>query len=113
MILEPASPETIRPKLKDRLCAVLQEQCANKIQAIEPREPVLESDVTLFEALFAGNGALSEGAQGLPRPVGDIVDRYVSIRVVHLQSFCDVIQWWKAQKEMLPSHYQILQHGWS
>ena len=28
--------------------------------------------------------------------------------VVHSQSFLDVIQWWKAQKEMLPAaHYQM------
>jgi hypothetical protein len=30
--------------------------------------------------------------------------------VVHLQSFLDVIQWWKAQKEMLPAHYQMAMH---
>jgi hypothetical protein len=105
-IPKPSDPARLR-QLKDRIRAVLQEQYADKMQTIEPRKPILESDATLFEALFAGNGALFEGAEGIPRPVGDEVDRYVAMGVVHSQLFLDVIQWWKAQKEMLPAHYQM------
>ncbi len=43
----------------------------------------------------------------VPFPVSDEVDQYLMMGVVHSQSFIDVIQWFKARKETLPSHYQI------
>ena len=100
-------------QLKERIRAVLKEQYADKMKAYEPagRSSVSESDTSLFEALFAGSSSappgLQENADGVPLPVFDEVNRYLSMGVVHSQSFIDVIQWWKSQKEMLPAHYQM------
>lgn len=100
-------------QLKERIRAVLKEQYADKMKVYKPagRGSASESDTSLFEALFAGSSSappgLQENADGVPLPVFDEVDRYLSMGVVHSQSFIDVIQWWKSQKEMLPAHYQM------
>ena len=99
-------------QLKDRIRAVLREHYADKMKVYEPAlDSVLESDTTLFEALFAGSSsapaALQENGDGVPLPVCDEVDRYLAMGIAHSQSFIDVIQWWQAQKEMLPAHYQM------
>ena len=43
-------------ELKDIIRALLKEQYADKMETIEPPRPVLESDATLFEALFSVSG---------------------------------------------------------
>ena len=91
---------------------MLWELYADTMKVYEPaQDSVLESDTTLFEALFAGSSsapaALQENGDGVPLPVCDEVDRYLAMGIAHSQSFIDVIQWWQAQKEMLPAHYQM------
>jgi hypothetical protein len=98
-------------ELKDIIRALLKEQYADKMETVEPRPAVLESESTLFEALFSGSGrgAVLQDAdnEGVPFPASDEVDRYLMMGVVHSQSFIDVIQWWKARKETLRAHYQM------
>lgn len=67
-----------------------------KANELAGRSSVSESDTSLFEALFAGSSSappagLQKDADGVPLSVFDEVDRYLSMGVVHLQSFIDVI----------------------
>jgi len=38
---------------------------------------------------------------------GNEVDQYLSIGVVQSSGFINILLWWSAHKELLPSHYQM------
>ena len=42
-----------------------------------------------------------------PFPVSNGAQKFLMMRVAHLLSFIDAIQWWKVWKEVLPVCYQM------
>ena len=78
-IPKPSDPAKLH-QLKDRIRAMLREHYADKMKVYEPAgDSVLESNTTLFEALFAGSNSAPTGLQengdaGVPLHVCDEVD---------------------------------------
>jgi hypothetical protein len=54
---------------------------------------------SLFAAMFQPQRGVSGN--------GNEVDQYLSIGVVQSLGFIDILSWWSARKELLPSHYQM------
>ena len=111
--LNPQIPKVTDPmklkQLKDTIRELLKEPRYAERMEVLPPSPAMQSDTTLFRALFASNsgaGALLQGDENGERPC-DEVDRYLAMGVVVSQGFIDVIQWWMARKDAMPAHYQL------
>lgn len=111
--LNPQIPKPLDPaklsKLKETIRTLLNEKYSDKLEAVSSH-PV-QSDTTLFEALFASvsNSTVADpdAPGGVPLPASDEVERYLAMGVVQSKSFIDVIQWWIARKDVLPAHFQM------
>ncbi len=55
---------------------------------------------TLFAAMF-------EHVQNVGDEIGDKVEKYLSLGVVTLSSFIDMMEWWMAWKDVFFAHYQM------
>jgi hypothetical protein len=107
-IPKPSDPAKLS-KLKETIRTLLNEKYSDKLEAVSSH-PV-QSDTTLFEALFASvsnsTAADPDAPGGVPLPASDEVERYLAMGVVQSKSFIDVIQWWIARKDVLPAHFQM------
>jgi hypothetical protein len=56
---------------------------------------------TFFAAMF-------EHVQNVGDEINDEVEKYLSLGIVTLSSFIDVMEWWTTWKDMFPAHYQML-----
>jgi hypothetical protein len=48
-----------------------------------------------------------EQVQNVGDEIGDEVEKYFNLGVVTSSSFIDVMEWWTAQKDVFPAHYQM------
>jgi hypothetical protein len=70
---------------------------SNIIAAPTPRPDRVD---TLFATMF-------EQVQNVGDEIGDEVEKYLSLGIVTLSSFIDVMEWWTARKDVFPAHYQM------
>jgi hypothetical protein len=94
-LLKPTD-STEQSKLMLNISAVLQRRYSVEMAAQETQ--LSEDDgLSLFATLFGRQS-------GAVRPtVGDEVYRYISMGFSSASSYIDLIQWWIARKELLPS----------
>jgi hypothetical protein len=61
--------------------------------------PQLDHVDTLFVAMF-------EQVQNVRDEISNEVKKYLSLGIATSSSFIDVMEWWMAQKDVFPAHYQ-------
>jgi len=75
----------------------IQRRYSNIVATLTPR---LDRVDTLFATMF-------EQVQNVDDEISDEVEKYLSLSVVTLSSFIDVMEWWTAQKDVFLAHYQM------
>jgi len=75
----------------------IQRRYSNIVATLTPR---LDRVDTLFATMF-------EQVQNVDDEISDEVEKYLSLGIVTLSSFIDVMEWWTAQKDVFLAHYQM------
>ena len=99
--LNPQLPRSTDPTAMGQITTLIRSliQCrySNIVAALTPQPDRVD---TLFTAMF-------EHVQNVGEVIGDEVEKYLSLGVVTSSSFIDVMEWWMAQKDVFPAHYQM------
>ena len=98
--LNPQLPRPTDPAAMGQITALIrsliQHRYSNIVAAPTPRPDRIDM---LFTAMF-------EQVQNVGEEIGNEVEKYLSLGIVTLSLFIDVMEWWTAQKDVFPAHYQ-------